>query len=366
MCGSNIYVSRIGGDEFNMMAPGDMPEAAVEAWCESLLACLAKSFLIDDRQVLISGSIGCCRSTADEGGIGLIQMADYALLHAKRSGRNRLTVFREEHASDATERFRIEQALRSADLSRELELLYQPQWDVRLQRIVAAEALARWNSPVLGPVSPSRFIMVAEESGLIANITLTVLNKVLATLQHAGQSLTLSMNLSGHDLLADDIVDNIIGRVAASGIDPAMLEFEITETALMPDIGRASANVARLARCGHPVALDDFGTGYSNFQYLRTLPISTLKVDRSFMVNATDVMTEKLLSSLAGMARTLGVQCLFEGVETEIELLLAKRAGAQLIQGYLIGKPMTWDQLTSMIGVDERADADFLRAANVR
>jgi EAL domain-containing protein (putative c-di-GMP-specific phosphodiesterase class I) len=121
-----------------------------------------------------------------------------------------------------------------------------------------------------------------------------------------------------------------------------------------------------LARCGHPVALDDFGTGYSNFQYLRTLPISTLKVDRSFMVNATDVMTEKLLSSLAGMARTLGVQCLFEGVETEIELLLAKRAGAQLIQGYLIGKPMTWDQLTSMIGVDERADADFLRAANVR
>ena len=128
-----------------------------------------------------------------------------------------------------------------------------------------------------------------------------------------------------------------------------MLEFEVTETAMMADTHKASSNMLRLAALGHPLALDDFGTGYSNFSYLRTLPISKLKVDRSFMKDVADPMTEKILHSLVGMARTLGVDCLLEGVENEIQLVIAKRVGTHMVQGYLFGVPMTAVELLSYI-----------------
>lgn len=352
-CGTSVDVSRIGGDEFNIIVLECLTRTEIAKWCENLLSVISKVYEIEGRQILISASIGCCRSDAGDSEIGLIQMADYALLHAKRSGRNRATIFRDEHARDATARFRIEQALRIADLERELCLVFQPQFDLRSRRITAAEALVRWNSPTLGPVNPGEFVLIAEECGLIAGITLTVLDKVLQTLRTTSARIPIGMNLSGHDLLSDDVIGMIISRVDDSGVDPSLLEFEITETAMMPDIERATANVARLAEHGHAIALDDFGTGYSNLRYLRALPINKLKVDRAFMDNAGDVMTEKLLRSVAGMARTLGVQCLFEGVEGELEMLLAQRAGAQAVQGYLIGKPMPWEKLTAMVADDE-------------
>jgi diguanylate cyclase (GGDEF)-like protein len=353
-CGASVHVSRIGGDEFNIILLDRMTDDDICAWCEKLLVDLNRSYIIEDRQILISASVGCCPSSAADTDAGLIQMADYALLHAKRTGRNRAVAFRDEHAQEAIERFHIEQAMRVADLDRELDLVFQPQYDLQRERIVGAEALVRWNSPTLGLVSPARFIVIAEECGLIADITLTVLDKLLARLKEATHPLPVSMNLSGHDLLSDETIDAIIYRVTNSGIDRQLLEFEITETAMMPDIVRASANVARLAAYGHSIALDDFGTGYSNLRYLRTLPISKLKVDRAFMEDAGDVMTEKLLRSIAGLARTLGVQCLFEGVETELELVLAKRAGAHVVQGYLIGAPMPWQHMNALVE-DERA-----------
>lgn len=171
------------------------------------------------------------------------------------------------------------------------------------------------------------------------------MHKAITALKSWDQPFPLSVNLSGHDLIADQVIDQIISTVQDSDLDPALLEFEVTESAMMSDTQKASANLGRLAALGHPIALDDFGTGYSNFGYLRTLPISKLKVDRSFMENLTDPMTEKILHSLAGMARTLDVQCLLEGVENELELLMAKRVGAQSVQGYYFGIPMSAVQL---------------------
>lgn len=348
-CGAEAHVSRMGGDEFNIIYSSPLKEDRVELWCENLLEKIAEVYQIDDRLVQISGSIGCHQISIDESDTQLIRNADYALLHAKKHGKNRVIVFKEEHAKDAAERYKIEQALRVADFDSEIELLFQPQFDLGEDKIVRAEALARWNSPVIGQIGPDLFIKIAEESGLIASITLAVLEKAIATLQNWENPIPLSVNLSGHDLLSDQIIDEIIAQVKESGLEPALIEFEVTETAMMVDTQKASVNMLRLAKIGHPMALDDFGTGYSNFNYLRTLPINKLKVDRSFMENLTDPMTEKMLHSLSGMARTLGVHCLLEGIENELELVMAKRVGAQSVQGYLFGVPMGATELLAKI-----------------
>tara|TARA_R110000824_G_scaffold251980_2_gene440602 strand:+ start:2339 stop:4255 length:1917 start_codon:yes stop_codon:yes gene_type:complete len=348
-CGANVHLSRMGGDEFNIILPNSSEPSVVEAWCQGLLEYVARVYLIEDRLVQISASIGCHQIDIQESDAQLIRDADYALLHAKKRGKNRVIVFQEEHAQVAAERFKIEQALRVADFDSEIELLFQPQFDLGHDRIIRAEALARWNSPIIGEIMPGRFIEVAEESGLIANITLAVLKKAIAFLKASDDPLPLSINLSGHDLISDPIIDQIIDQVKASGLNPAWLEFEVTETAMMADTCKASSNMLRLSALGHSLALDDFGTGYSNFSYLRTLPISKLKVDRSFMDDVSDPMTEKILHSLVGLARTLGVDCLLEGIEDELQLLIAKRVGTHMVQGYLFGMPMTASDLLAYI-----------------
>ncbi|MFM5925109.1 MAG: putative bifunctional diguanylate cyclase/phosphodiesterase [Novosphingobium sp.] len=345
-CGTTIHVSRIGGDEFSFIQRCDSSPQDMESWGDGLLSHLSKTYLIDDRLVQISGSIGCHHADGDDADTRLIQRADYALMHAKRNGKNRVVVFREEHAEDATHRFRIEQNLRIADFAEELELVFQPQFDLGKGRIVCAEALARWNSPELGPVCPDDFIKIAEDCGLVARITLTVLDKTIAMLKDCDDPIPISINLSGRDLLSDQLIDQVIERVRTNGLSPHLIEFEVTETAMMSDMSRASRNLLRLTKLGHPIALDDFGTGYSNFNYLRTLPIGKLKIDRSFLEDLGDPMTEKILHSLAGMARTLDVQCLIEGIESELELVLAKRIGTQLVQGFLFGRPMSAAELS--------------------
>ncbi len=355
-CDSEVHLSRMGGDEFNIILPNSPEEGTVETWCQRLLDHVAEVFLIEDRPVQISASIGCTQIDPEKSDAHLIRDADYALLHAKKNGKNRVVVFRDEHARVAAERFKIEQALRVADFDSEIQLLFQPQFELGNNRIVRAEALARWNSPIIGDIMPGRFIEVAEESGLIANITLAVVKKALAFLENSEDPVPLSINLSGHDLISDSIIDQIIEQVKDSGLNPALLEFEVTETAMMTDTCKASSNMLRLSELGHPLALDDFGTGYSNFNYLRTLPISKLKVDRSFMENVGDPMTEKILYSLVGMARTLGVDCLLEGIENDIQLIMAKRVGTHLVQGYLFGMPMTAIELLSYIEKESRVE----------
>ncbi|MEP2103290.1 MAG: EAL domain-containing protein [Parasphingorhabdus sp.] len=355
-CGSAAHLSRMGGDEFNIILPTRAKAYDVELWCQQLLPQISKVYNIEGRLIQISGSIGCTEITANETETQSIRNADYALLHAKRNGKNRVVVFSDEHEKDALESFRIEKALRAADFASELELLFQPQFDLGQNKIVRVEALARWNSPTIGEIGPDRFIKVAEESGLIANITLAVLKKALATLKSWDHPFPLSINLSGNDLMADQTIGQIIQQVKDSELSAALLEFEVTETAMMADTQKASANLFRLSELGHPIALDDFGTGYSNFNYLRTLPINKLKIDRSFIENLGDPMTEKILHSLVGMALTLRVECLLEGIENELQLVMAKRAGVQSVQGYLCGMPMTAKELIAFFETNDKTE----------
>lgn len=348
-CGSSAHISRMGGDEFNFILFDTSDLAACEAWCEGLLHKIAEPYDIEDRLIQISASVGSIKITADDDIGMLIRNGDYALLHAKKHGKNRVIIFTDAHAQDAMQRFEVEDALRSADFANEIEILFQPQFDLGKSKVVRAEALARWMSPDLGTVQPDRFIKIAEESGLISRITLAVLAKSIEALKSWESPIPLSINLSGHDLLSNQIMNEIIELLSNSGLDPALIEFEITETAMMADTEKACANLTRLSKLGHSVALDDFGTGYSNFNYLRELPIDKLKVDRSFVEDIGNPMTEKILHSLTVTASALGVDCLLEGIEDELQLIMAKRVGADSVQGYLFGKPMSGQQLIELM-----------------
>ncbi len=356
-CGSSAAVYRIGGDEFDLIATSMKSEAECEDWCNRLLRLVAEPYDVEGRLIQLSASIGCTRIEEEQDKNCFIRNADYALLHAKKSGKNRTVAFTSEHAKNARERFEIEDALRVADFENEIEVLFQPQIDIARDQVVRAEALVRWDCPTLGRVEPDRFITIAEESGLISQITLAVLAKAIETLKCWEHPVPLAINLSGHDLLSNQIMDEILGMLDASELEPSLLEFEVTETAMMADTEKACVNLNRLSKLGYTVALDDFGTGYSNFNYLRELPIDKLKVDRSFVKDIGNPMTEKILHSLAVTASALGVQCLLEGVEDEIQLVMAKRVGADIVQGYIFGQPMEGKAL-----VDVVADADYPRS----
>ena len=366
---SDMRVCRMGGDEFNFILSTDQGAECVRMRCEALLKEIAAPYYIDDRQIRISASIGFRLIENTGCPNDQLTQADYALIVAKKRGKNCAVEFTDELAKSADERTAIESALRQADLNSELDMVFQPQFDFSASRVVAAEALVRWNSPIVGSIPPERFIRIAEESGLITGITMTVVEKTFRITRSWPGWLSLSINLSSHDLISDPNIDQIIELSERFNMDPAMIEFEVTETAMMADFDKATANLRRLSEFGFGIALDDFGTGYSNFNYLRRLPIDKLKVDRSFIENPADPMTERmlaslagmarLLASLAGMARLLGVHCLLEGVEDEIGLLMAKRVGAQSAQGYLFGAPMTEQELLLLIANPASEERDL-------
>ncbi|MEP0191621.1 MAG: EAL domain-containing protein [Erythrobacter sp.] len=350
--GEDTHVSRMGGDEFCMLAVNALSERDIELRCNRLLEAISKPYSLDGRHVAISCSIGSKRMELDQDSRSQIHHADYALMVAKKQGKNRVVMFDEVQAREAGERLRIENALRHAMLEEEIEIVFQPQVDLNSNVVERAEVLARWESADVGKIEPQRFIKIAEESGLITGITLLVVNKALKELASWQHKIPLSINLSCHDLISDSTIDAIIEMAIDAGIDAAMIEFEVTETAMMADFEKAAANLRRMSDAGYSIALDDFGTGYSNFSYLRALPIDKLKIDRSFIENPGDPMTEKMLASLVGMARVLGVNCLLEGVEDEVRLVMAKRAGVESVQGYLFGKPMDAVELQILANTD--------------
>lgn len=373
VCGADMHVSRMGGDEFNMILTvredvresGDGGPCTAHERCQALLAAVSQPYVIEGRHIRISATVGYKRVEPEETIERQLTQADYALITAKKRGKNCALEFTSDLAQASDEREIIEQAMRQADLESELDLVFQPQFDFTAERIVAVEALARWDSPIVGRIPPDQFIRIAEESGLITGITMTVVEKAFRTASQWDGSLRLAINLSSYDLINDPNIDHIIALSSELGVNPANVEFEVTETAMMVDFDKATANLARLSGHGFGLALDDFGTGYSNFSYLRRLPITKLKVDRSFLENPGEEMTERMLASLAGMARLLGVHCLLEGIEDEIGLLMAKRVGAQSVQGYLFGAPMSEAELTRHIARSGLENADGAERAGV-
>jgi diguanylate cyclase (GGDEF)-like protein len=355
-----LEFGRIGGDEFAIVIEGDPGEFEVEAFGNSLIQDISQDYDFQPLQLSVSGTIGFAQfpemgTTARQ----IYEKADFALYRGKQFARHQSTIFTVDQDKEMRESLALERALREARMEDEFHLLFQPQFDIAARRVVSFEALARWQSPTLGPVRPDRFIRAAERAGLIQQVTRILFGKALDALELWPDEITVSFNLSAQDLADRAFVFSLVAQVHARGISPARIEFEITETAVMKDIATSRILLEDLSSAGFKIALDDFGSGYSSFEYIDQLPLNKVKIDKSFVRKVADSVTSReVVAAIITLCRNLHLKCVLEGVETESEMATLAPLSPQLIQGYLFGRPMSQRDVLSLLLRAEQQDAD--------
>ncbi|MBX9912548.1 MAG: EAL domain-containing protein [Pseudomonadaceae bacterium] len=350
-------VARMGGDEFTLLLQarstreGALNQAIHVA--EQILASLAQPFTLEGREFFISASIGIALSPQDGQELSqLMKNADTAMYHAKERGKNNFKFYQAEMNASALERLELESDLRHALEQGQFQLYYQPQFSGDGKRLTGAEALLRWQHPQRGLVAPGEFIGVLEELGLVVEVGDWVLAEACRQFmvwQHNEVRLPkISVNLSARQFSTGQLDQRVAQTISASGIPPAALELELTESILMVDIEQALHTLARLKRLGVGIAIDDFGTGYSSLNYLKQFPIDVLKIDRSFVDGLPDGEQDaQIASAIIAMAHSLKLAVIAEGVETQAQLDFLRDHGCDEIQGYLLGKPMPAAQFTA-------------------
>ena len=356
----SVFMARLGGDEFAYVVANAPEDEDLAAQGESFVALLREPFVLPDATVQISGSLGIAvypetANSADH----LFEQADYALYHGKSARRGTAIVFSAEHEAQINSDFRIEQALKRSDLDQELSVAFQPIVDIRSQETIGFEALARWDSPALGRVSPGQFIPVAERAGIIGTLTRPLLKKALATASNWPRGIRLSFNLSAYDLNSAESALALIAIVESSTFDARLLDFEITETAFTHDFAQVQRSIETLRLLGCGISLDDFGTGYSSLSRLHALPLTKIKIDRSFVTGLhKDPASLKIVKSLLALSRDMGLDCVIEGVETDEEMAALRQLGGLMVQGYFYSAPIPEDRVMAYLD----GPADALRA----
>ncbi len=338
-------LARIGGDEFTVVLAKLSCKEDAGRVGNSLLDVLSRPFFIENHEITISASIGISlfpENGAD--GIDLLQQADSAMYTAKRNGKNQMTYFTTELGSMVRERLSLESQLRGAIARNEIAVHYQPEFDIVSGRLIRFEALARWNHPTLGTIPPTKFIPIAEESGLIVPFGAYIMERACAdavTWQlMSADPVQVAVNVSSLQFMRDTFVQEVTEILNHTGLKPDLLQIELTESVTLKGTERAAQIMQELRTLGVSIAIDDFGTGYSCFSYLPRLPFNALKIDRSF-VKELEVRTETkaMVQSLVTLAHNLGMQVIVEGIETNEQLAMIKRFGGNEVQGYLLGRP---------------------------
>jgi diguanylate cyclase (GGDEF)-like protein/PAS domain S-box-containing protein len=357
-------VARLGGDEFVVLLSGLEGKRSevtrqVRQVAEKLRHLLAEPMLLDGHRLQVTPSIGVAL-IPDHGNTpaDLLKRADIALYRAKDSGRNAIQLFRSTMQDAASARLRLENDLRLALARGEFELHFQPQVDARDGKVVGAEALLRWQHPQLGPQSPAQFIQVLEESGLIVEVGGWVLveachfcSRLLADNLIDGERFSLCVNISPRQFRQHDFVERVAGSLRDSQLPNAMLKLEITEGIVIQNIDDTVGKMLRLKKHGVSFAMDDFGTGYSSLTYLKRLPVDMLKIDQSFVRDATsDPNDAEIIRAIVAMARSLGLALIAEGVEQQDQLDFLQTQGCHLYQGYLFSKPLPQDIFRELLG----------------
>lgn len=342
-----VEFARLGGDEFGLVVCGDPDNADLMRLGERISAQVKLPYQLDTAHTGLSCSIGFASfpdsATTSE---ALYECADYSLYHAKRHLRGRTVIFSSELEAEIRSRGVIENLLRTADFSTEIDLVFQPVVDAMSERTAGFEVLARWRSARLGLVSPADFIPAAERIGLIRPLTQALLVRALATARTWPDHIRLSFNLSAHDVCAAEGILPLISIIEKSGMPPRRIDFEITETAVTFDFVRAQQSIATLKAMGCGVSLDDFGTGYSSLSHVHRLPLDKIKIDRSFVSDINDnPVSYKIIKSLTGLCDDMEIACVVEGVETRAQLDTLRRLGCDFIQGYYFAKPMSGDAI---------------------
>ena len=350
-CDGAALIARLGGDEFGILIEGDLSDAQIATHGGRICEALQAPFVLTDVIAQISGSVGFARFPEAGTTTGaLFERADYALYHAKQHARGRPIIFSAEHETEIRESATVERCLHNADLERELSLNFQPIFDVSRNAIVAFEALARWDNPELGRVSPGVFVPVAERTDFITHLTKILLRKGLAYARTWPEEVRMSFNLSVRDIASSEAIMNIIAIIEESGVAPSRIDLEVTETALMRDFDKGCECLRALKALGVKIALDDFGTGYSSLSYIRHLPLDKIKIDRSFIKDIeTQAACRDIVKTIIDLCRNLKLACVIEGMETREQADLLLALGGTLMQGYYFGRDMPADEALAFL-----------------
>ena len=360
-------VARVGGDEFTLLLPGIASQEDATQIAQRILDVLRNPRLVDGQEFSVTTSIGMTVYPRDgDDTDALLRNADTAMYRAKESGRDNFQIYTPAMNAGILQRLSLENDLRHALERAELRVYYQPITETATGRIVATEALLRWEHPERGIVEPGEFIPFAEESGLIVPIGEWVLKEAMlqnVAWQAAGhRGMRVAVNLSARQLQQEDMVSTVARLLRDTGLPPSQLQLEITEGAVMKNVELIINMLHQIRRMGIGISLDDFGTGYSSLSYLKRFPINSVKIDRSFVRDiATDPNDAAIVTTVIAMARSLNLRVIAEGVETADQLEFLQKRDCDEFQGYLVSQPVPADALAGLLAPRRRTRAKVTR-----
>jgi len=338
-------IARIGGDEFVIILSEINSPSFAALTAKAIVEILSVPYLFENEEMLTTPSIGIAVFPSDGDDCeSILKKADDAMYHVKKTGRGNYEFYTEEINKHVQERIVLEKDLKIAIKEDNLELYYQPQILSSDNSLCCVEALLRWNHPEMGFISPETFVSIAEETSLINELGLWVINtafKQLANWQKKGFGhIRMAINISAKQLESDSLLENVREHLQKYNIAPSMIEFEVTESTAMNDPFKAIKKLEQLRELGIELSIDDFGTGYSSLSYLKMLPVQSLKLDKSFVMNIESDVNNKAISLAAiSLGHDLGFKVVAEGVETEQQEAFLKANGCDLLQGYYFSKP---------------------------
>jgi diguanylate cyclase (GGDEF)-like protein/PAS domain S-box-containing protein len=344
--------ARLGGDEFAILLEDLADPAAAARAAAGIRERLRPPFAVAERFLTITATIGVATSSGGGAATDVVRNADAAMYVGKAHGKDRYEVFLEDMHATAIERLTLEQDLRAGIGRGELVLMYQPKVDALTGSMSGVEALVRWNHPLRGLVPPDEFIPIAEQSALINDIDAWVLatacRQAQAWATSAVGAVPVAVNVSGKNLVSCGLIDRVLDALKQTGLDPALLELEITESAAVPQQGEALGLLQSIRDLGVRIAIDDFGTGYSVLSRLQGFPVDTVKIDLSFVRSiVAENVSAPIVDAMIAMGLSLGLKIVAEGVETEVQRAYLVKHHCTELQGYLISRPITADEVVA-------------------
>ena len=344
--------ARLGGDEFAILLEDLAEPAAAARAAEGIRETLRAPFAVAERFLTVTATIGVATSSGGGAATDVVRNADAAMYVGKAHGKDRHEVFFEDVHATAIERLTLEQDLRAGIGRGELVLMYQPKVDAMTGRMSGVEALVRWNHPLRGLVSPDEFIPIAEQSALINDIDAWVLATACRQAQSWATSavgaVPVAVNVSGRNLVSCGLIDRVLDVLKQTGLDPTLLELEVTESAAVPQQGEALRLLQSIRDLGVRIAIDDFGTGYSVLSRLQGFPVDTVKIDLSFVRSiVAENVSAPIVDAMIAMGLSLGLKIVAEGVETEVQRAYLVKRHCSELQGYLISRPITAEEVVA-------------------
>src|SRR5437660_7662082 len=349
-------LARLAGDQFGLILMSEQEPARITAFAETIRKTIRAPIAFNDREIFLTASIGLALSDpqvqlTDE----IIKDAELAMYHSKRIGGDRIDVYKPAMRARKTDRLTLESDLRRAIERQELTILYQPIVRLEDRSVAGFEALARWDHPKMGRMSPSEFISIAEEIGLIVDLGLFMLERTARQLSgwqrsvRTREPIFASVNVSSRQLLRHDLIHDLRTVLSRSGLVRGTLKLELTESIVMENPEHAAQLLTRMKELGAGLALDDFGTGHSSLSYLQRFPFDTIKIDQSFVRASNKGARPVLLRSIIALAHDLGMEVVAEGAETDSDAVELYQLGCEYAQGFAFGEPMSADEARALL-----------------